>query len=150
MPEGLKQFLQRWVICTAAVLLAEHLVSGITYDHWTDVLAATLLLSILNSVVTPLLWLLSLPLLILSLGLFTLVINAGMLLVVGALVKGFHVAGFWPAFWGALVISLTTLVLNALTGAGSARVRVQTGRSRPRRHSRENRPPGGDGPVIDV
>lgn len=150
MPERLRQFLQRWAIGTVAVLLAGHIVSGISYDHWTDLLAATLFLSILNSVVTPWIYLLSLPLLVLSLGIFTLVINAGMLLLVGKLVRGFHVAGFWPAFWGALIIGLATLVLNSITGAGGSRVKVQRfpGRRPPR--PRPPGPQGGDGPVIDV
>lgn len=141
----LKQFLQRWAICSVAVLLAAHIVSGITYDHGTDLLAATLTLSILNSVLYPVLLLLSLPIVILTLGLFTLVINAVLLMLVGTLVKGFHVAGFWPAFWGALVISLVTLFLNSLTGSGKAQVRVQRGLRK-----RRSRPRDDDGPVIDV
>mgnify|MGYP003337442544 CR=1 FL=1 len=78
-------------------------------------------------------------------GLDVLVINAGLLYLVGSLVKGFHVAGFWPAFWGALIISFVSLVLNTLTGTGESRVRV-------RRSTPASKPPGGDGngPVIDV
>ena len=145
MSSKLKEFLQRWIICTVAVLVAAHIVKGIRYDGWLDILIATLLLGLLNSFVRPLLLLLSLPLLIFTLGLFTLVINAGLLLFVGHLVKGFHVEGFGPAFWGALVISIVSVLLNSLTRTGNARVAVHRGRPSPR-----GKRDGGNGPVIDV
>ena len=87
------------------------------------------------------------PLLVLTLGLFTLIINAALLYGVGQLVKSFHVASFGAAFWGGLVISLISLPLNFLTGAGGARIEVRRGKPPER-----SRPPGddGDGPVIDV
>jgi putative membrane protein len=73
---------------------------------------------LLNASVRPLLKLLTLPLLILTLGLFTFVINAVMLLITGwvseRLGLGFHVAGFWPAFWGGLVISIVSLAMSLL------------------------------------
>ncbi len=145
MPVRLKEFLQRWAICTVAVLVAAHVVSGIRYDQWTDLLVATLLLGLLNSFVRPWLLALSLPLLVFTLGLFTLVINAGLLLLVGTLVKGFHVEGFGPAFWAGLIISVITILLNTLTGAGQARFVF-------RRGPPPRRPPGDDnsGPIIDV
>jgi putative membrane protein len=137
-------FLQRWVINTLAVLVATHVVNGIDYDTVSGLLVASLLFGILITFLRPLLFLLTLPLVVVTLGLFVLVINAALLHLVGTLVKGFHVAGFWPAFWGALVISLISLVLNTLTGTGEGRVRV-------RRSAPANRPPGGgNGPVIDV
>lgn len=147
MPPMLKEFLQRWVITTVAVLVATHVVRGISYDNWQALLVATLTLGLLNAFLRPLLMLLSLPLLILSLGLFTLVINAGLLYFVGELIDGFHVASFGAAFWGGLVTSLVSLALQILTGAGGTRVMVQRGPP--------PRPPGsgpgpGQGPVIDV
>lgn len=142
MPEPLKDFLKRWAITTVAVLVAAHVVKGISYDRWTGLLVATLLLGFLNAFLRPLLMLLSLPLLIFTLGLFTLVINAALLYFVGWLVKSFHVATFWAAFWGALVISLISLPLNLLTGTGSTRLHVHRGPP-PKKN-------GGDGPVIDV
>ncbi|MDB6112510.1 MAG: conserved rane protein of unknown function [Pedosphaera sp.] len=146
MSSKLKQFLQRWVINTAAVLVATQLVKGIDYDTWTSLLVATLLLGILNAVLRPVLMLLSLPLVIVTLGLFVLVINAFLLYGVGSIVKGFHVGSFWSAFWGAVVISLVSLVLNSLTGTGNARVQVRRGGVPP-----PNRPDDtGSGPVIDV
>lgn len=140
-------FLQRWVISTLAVLVATHIVPGIHYDKGdiTSLFVASFLFGILITFLRPLLFLLTLPLVVVTLGLFVLIINAGLLYLVGSLVKGFYVDGFWPAFWGALVISIVSLVLNTLTGTGEGRVRV-------RRSAPGNKPAGGggNGPVIDV
>lgn len=138
-------FLQRWAINTLAMLVATHVVPGIEYDTVPGLLVASLLFGMLITFLRPLLFLLTLPLVVVTLGLFVLIINAGLLYLVGRFVKGFTVAGFWPAFWGALVISIVSLVLNTLTGTGEGRVRV-------RRKTATERPPGGDGngPVIDV
>ena len=76
MTENLKPFLQRWAITTVAVLVAANVVTGIRYDTTGGLLAASLLLGILNAFLRPVMLLLSLPLLILTLGMFTLVINA--------------------------------------------------------------------------
>src|SRR6266516_5417954 len=136
MPSKLKEFLQRWAITTVAVLVAAHSVKGIHYDkeNWPSLLVATLVLGLLNAFLRPLLMLLSLPLLIVTLGLFTLVINALLLYLVGQL-KFFHVASFGAALWGALVISVVTIILNTLTGTGSSRVEV-------RRKKPPSSPPG--------
>lgn len=138
-------FLQRWIINTLAILVATHVVPGIDYDTVSGLLVASLLFGILITFLRPLLFLLTLPLVVVTLGLFVLIINAGLLYLVGSIMKDFKVAGFWPAFWGALVISLVSLVLNTFTGTGEGRVRV-------RRKTATDKPPGGDGggPVIDV
>jgi putative membrane protein len=128
------------------VLVAAHVVDGISYETWVDLVVATLLLGLLNAFVRPILMLLSLPLLLLTLGLFTLVINAGLLWLVGELVKGFHVAGFWTAFKGALVIAVLSLLLNSLTGTGNSRVRFSRLRRQENRRGDDDR----SGPVIDV
>jgi len=137
-----KRFLQSWLINTLAVLVAVYLVPGIHYRTWLDLVVASLLLGILNAVIRPVLMLVSLPLLIFSLGLFILVINALLLDFVGYLLRpAFSVQDFTAAFWGALVISLISLILNTLTGTGRSRV-----------HFERRRPPpgGGNGPVIDI
>jgi putative membrane protein len=145
MNAKLKSFLQRWLINTLAVLIATYLVPGIRYDRWTDLLVATLILGILNAILRPVLLVLSLPLLIFTLGLFTLVINALLLLSVSWLMHGrFAIDGFWTAFWGALVISLISIFLNTLTGTGDSRVQVKRGKVPPKQ------PDDGQGPVIDV
>lgn len=146
MPSELKDFLKRWVIGTLAVLVATKIVPGINYDRWDDLLIATLILGILNSILRPLLLLLSLPLLVLTLGLFSLVINAGLLYFVNVLLPGFHVGTFWDALFGALIISVVTLFLNTITGSGNARVEVRRGRRPPADKSKHD----DDGPVIDV
>jgi putative membrane protein len=146
MQNELKEFLKRWVIGTLAVLVAAKTLPGISYDHWSDLLVATLLLGILNSVLRPLLMLLSLPLLIVTLGLFTLVINASLLYLVHLLLPGFHVASFGKALLGALVISLVTLVLNTLTGTRQGKVFFHHRQRPPQRDPHDD----GHGPVIDV
>jgi putative membrane protein len=142
MSSSLKPFLQRWIINTVAVMVAANVVKGIDYRGFTALVVASLLLGILNTILRPLLLLLSLPLVIVTLGLFTLVINALLLYFVGQIVKSFHVADFWSAFWGALIISVVSLVLNTVTGAGN---RIEFRRTRSRSDGK-----GGDGPLIDV
>jgi putative membrane protein len=141
-----KRFLQRLLINTLAVLVGVSIVPGLHYERPLDLVAASLLLGILNAFLRPLLLFLSLPLLIFTLGLFTLVINALLLYFVGLLLRPhFYVDTFWGAFWGALVISVVSLILNSLTGSGRARGRVEGRRDPPRG-------PGHDdsGPVIDI
>lgn len=145
MPIGLKSFLQRWAITTLAVLVAVAIVPGIGYNTPLDLFVASLLLGILNAFLRPVMLLIALPLVIYTLGLFVLIVNGLVFYFVGALLKGFHVTGFWPAFWGALIVSLVSFAVNTLTGTGHSRVEFKWRR----------RPPGSDrdndnGPVIDV
>jgi putative membrane protein len=141
------RFLQSWLINTLAVLVAWYIVPGIHFGQNSNFLApfiASLVLGILNAFIRPVLMLLALPLLIFTLGLFTLVINALLLYFVGILLAPhFQVDSFGAAFLGALIISVVSIALNILTGAGSARVSF----------SRRGPPPksnDGNGPVIDV
>lgn len=141
----MKKFIQSWVINTLAVLLAAYLLRGIHYQKPLDLLAASLLLGILNAVLRPVLVFLALPLVVVTLGLFIFVINAVLLYFVANLLRPhFYVDSFWNAFWGALLISVISLVLNTLTGTGSSRVHFER-----RRPSSRSDPEGG-GPVIDV
>ncbi len=142
----LLRFLQRWLINTAAVMVAASVLPGIRYDSLVGLLVAALLLGVLNALVRPLLLLLSFPLVVLTLGLFTLIINALMLYFVGQVVKSFHVETFWAAFWGGLLISVVTLILNTLTGSGERRIDLRTPSARPG----PPRDPPGSGPIIDV
>jgi putative membrane protein len=137
------RFLQNWVINTLAVLVAVAILRGhIRYRTSADLLIASLLLGILNAFVRPILMLLALPLLIFTLGLFTLVINALLLYFVGVLMgQAFEVDSFGFAFLGAIIISVVSIALNILTGAGHARIRIQ------RRRPPEKKP---DDDVIDV
>ena len=143
MPSALKSFLQRWLINSVAVMVAANLIKGIECHTLSGLLVASLLLGIFNALLRPLLVLLSLPLVIFTLGLFTLVINALLLYFVGSLVKSFVVASFWAAFWGSLTISFVSLILSTLTGTRESRVEFRRGKRRSGRGD-------GDGPVIDV
>ena len=145
MSENLKPFLQRWAINTVAVLVAANVVKGIHYDTVGGLLVASLLLGILNAFLRPVMMLLSLPLLIVTLGLFTLVINAILLYWVGWLVGPFHADSFSAAFWGSLVISITSLIVNWMLG--TSRIEIKTQRGRKPRSGSDN---DGSGPVIDV
>jgi putative membrane protein len=141
---GWVAFFQRWLVTTLAVLVAAHVVPGIHYDSLSGLLVASFVLGILNSVFRPVLLLLSLPLLLLSLGLFVLFINAGLLYLVAWMVSAFHVDSFASAFGGALVISLVSFALNALTRSPPAHA------SKPPDQPSNRPPPPGQGPVIDV
>ena len=93
-----------------------------------------------------------LPLLILSLGLFLLVINAALLWLTGYLVEDFNVPGFRPAFWGALVISIVTIIVNRITGGGDSKLSFQRVRPADGRSTQPRLDDDDDdkGPVIDV
>lgn len=111
-------FLGTWAINSLAVAVAVAVLRPhITYLHWYDLLYASLLLGLLNAFVRPILMLLMLPLLIFTLGLFTLVINAVLLYFVGALMRPyFQVDSFLYAFLGAVIIAIVSIGLNILTG----------------------------------
>jgi putative membrane protein len=111
------RFLIRVLINAAALWVASALVPGIQHEKgWTTLLLVALVFGILNAIIRPILKLLTCPLLILTLGLFTLVLNAGMLLLTSsvsqALGLGFYVDSFGAAFWGGIVISVVSIVLS--------------------------------------
>ena len=108
---------------TLALLLAAHVVPGIRLESLVSALVAALALGLINAVVRPVLVVLTFPITLLTLGLFLLVLNAFCLWLVSVLVSGFHVAGFWPAFWGALLVSVVSWILTALI-SDSGRVRM--------------------------
>jgi putative membrane protein len=108
----MKGILIRWLILTAAVLAAAYLVRGIQVDNFFSALAAAAVLGILNALVRPILVILTLPITVLSLGLFLLVINALLLMMVSGVVGSLHVEGFGSALLGALVISIVGGLLN--------------------------------------
>jgi putative membrane protein len=145
--QRVKKFIQNWAVNTLAVLVAVYTVPGVKFKDnslWTP-FVTSLVLGILNVAIRRYLLLLALPLLIFTLGLFILVIDACLLYFVSMLLNNhFEVRSFWSALLGALVINLVSLVLNSLTGTGESRVRIQ--RHRPPPSSKTD----GGGPVIDV
>ena len=105
-------FFIRCGVTGLAVLLASQIIPGIEIHGFVAGLVAVVVLSFLNAMVRPLLYLLSAPFIVLTLGLFMVVINAFLLNLVAMLVKGFVVEGFWPAVGGAILISLVSGILN--------------------------------------
>jgi Predicted membrane protein len=120
------QFLIRWMVTTLAVMAAAWVFPGISYDTAGALLGASLLLGIINALVRPVLLLLSLPFILVTMGLFIFVVNALMLLLVSGLVPTFHVDGFWTAFFGSIVISLVSWALSLVFRSSDGRVHLIT------------------------
>lgn len=115
----MNKFLLRLLVNALGLYVAARIVPGIDIgNNVLVILGVALVFGIANALIRPLLSLLTCPLVILTLGLFTLVINAAMLLLTSALSRAvgltFVVDGFWPAFWGALVVSIVSLVATML------------------------------------
>ncbi len=102
----------KWIINSTALLVVAHLVPGIVIDDWVTVFVAAVVLGLLNAFLRPILILLTLPVTVLSLGLFTLFINAFLFSLAAKLVSGFHVSGFSQAFFGAFIFSLVSFLLS--------------------------------------
>jgi putative membrane protein len=129
---GTIRLLISWLATSLAVYFADWLFEGIrVQDFWTAVWVAALL-GLLNAFIKPILQLISVPLIVVTFGLFLLVINAIMLLFVSELVAKFEVDGFWPALWGSIVISFVTYLLNPTRknsgGKGNGGIHVTVGR----------------------
>ncbi|MDB6031683.1 MAG: putative rane protein [Verrucomicrobiales bacterium] len=140
--------MQGWVFTTLSVLLTSYILRGIQFERPIHLISAALLLGILNAFVRPVLMLFSLPLLLLTLGLFTFVINAFLLYLVGQFMQPhFQVDSFAYALAGAVLISLFNLVFNILFG--TARSRAQTAKT-PKAPPPVEPPDTGSGPIIDV
>ena len=129
----MKAFMIRWAATTFAVWIATGIVPGITAESVSSLIWAGLLLGVLNAVVRPVLLVLSLPLIVLSFGLFIPLVNAMLLhFVGGGWIEGFHVADFWAALWGGIVISVVSWALNNLfkeERVGGVRVRTYSAES---------------------
>jgi putative membrane protein len=126
-------FVARWAITSVALALAAQVMDGIWFDGPTSgqaeieekllpLLGVALILSLVTAFVKPILVILSIPFILLTLGLFLLVVNALLLLLTGWIADlldvGFHVDGFWPAVGGAIIISITTWILDAIVDVG--------------------------------
>jgi len=122
----MKHFVFRWAVTTIAVMVASSVIHGIRYDTVASLIGASLLLGILNAFIRPFLLILSAPLILVTLGFFILILNGLLLLVVPGVVVGFHVDGFWSAFWGAIVISIVSWILSAFFRGSDGRVHVLT------------------------
>ncbi len=103
----------RWVILAGAIMVASYLLDGIVITGFFPALGAAAVLGILNAFLRPVLIILTLPINVLSFGLFTFIINALLLKMVSGVIPGFDVQGFWTAVWGSLIITLVNWLLHA-------------------------------------
>jgi putative membrane protein len=115
-------FLLRAVIAALGLWAASRLVPGLRIDDAQTLLLAGLLLGIVNAVVRPVALILTLPITLLTLGLFMFVINAGMLALVAALLPGMHLSGFGAALLAAIVVGIAGWLGSLLTGRGQIRI----------------------------
>lgn len=104
----------RWILNTLALFLVVTIVPGYTYRDWISLAIAAAVLGLLNAIVKPILFVLTLPITVVTLGLFLLVLNAIMLELTAWLVPGFGIEGFWWAIVGALVLSIVSLVTGRI------------------------------------
>lgn len=109
----MKGLLIRWLLLTLSIVITSYLFGIIYVESFKSALFAALVLGILNALLRPILILITLPINILTLGLFTFVINAMLLGLVSAIVPGFHVHGFFSALFGSLIISIVSWVLSS-------------------------------------
>jgi putative membrane protein len=109
----MKGILIRWLILTAAIMVASYLISGIEVRGFLSAFLAAAILGVLNAFFRPILIVLTLPLNILTLGLFTFVINALLLEMASGVISGFEVHGFWSAVLGSLIISIVNWLLSS-------------------------------------
>ena len=121
---SLAEFFIRWFVTAVSVFVAAWIVPGIDYTSLTDLAFASLLLGMINALVRPLLLILCLPLILVTMGLFILVLNALLLWFVAGILPGssFTVSGFWAAFWGGLVISVISWMLSAFFRGSDGRI----------------------------
>ena len=103
----------RWLILTVAIIIASYLLEGIRVSGFFSAFFAAAMLGILNAFFRPIIFLLTLPINIMTLGLFTFVINAIMLMMASGVISGFEVSGFWSAVFGSLSISIVSWILTS-------------------------------------
>lgn len=114
MLNGFTTYLLHLAITAASLGAASRIVPGVKLQSLGDLLVAALLLSLVSAVLKPVLLFLTLPITLLTLGMFMLVINAFLIQLVAALVRGFTVPGFWAAFFTGVIVSVLSIFLNAV------------------------------------
>ncbi len=132
MNQGQHSFLTRWICTTIAVAIAVYL-TDMTVTGWLPLVVTALVFGVINAVVRPILLLLSVPFIVVTLGLFILVLNAFLLWLAGGLVPGFIVGGFWNAFFGAIIVSLVNWALSIFTKGTDGEYRILTQRGEVRK-----------------
>jgi len=109
------KLLLHWILSALALVVVSHVVPGFHVRGLVPALIAALVIGFLNATLGFILKIITIPFSILTLGLFLLVINAVMILLASAVVRGFHVDGLWPAFWGAAALALLGMLIKAVT-----------------------------------
>jgi len=125
MLDNLSPFLLHWAITAISLWVASLLFQGIRFSSTAALIVSALLLGFANAIVKPLLIVLTLPLTFLTFGLFLLVINALMILLVASLVSGFKVSSFWTAFFASIFISVFSLLIGAILPSDSPSHEIQ-------------------------
>ncbi len=125
MLQNLTPFLLHWAITAFSLWLASVVFKGIKFETKTALVISALLLGFANAVVKPLLIILTLPLTLVTFGLFLFVINALMVLLVSALVRGFKVSGFWTALFASIFISILSIVIGGFFVGGTPETTIQ-------------------------
>lgn len=120
-------FFLRAALVALGLWLATEIFSGLSFDTAGTLIAAAILLGVVNAVIRPIIVILTLPFTLVTLGLFLLVINAGMLGLVALMLRGFHIAGFFTAVGASIVVSLTSWIASGLIG-NNGRVQMFIGR----------------------
>ncbi len=113
--------LLRLLFNTLAVLIVARVVPGVSVTGYGPAFLAGIAIAIINTILRPILQILALPVSILTLGFFSLVVNALLFWLASSFVPGFTVSGFWPAFWGSIVFWLVSLITNAFLADGDAK-----------------------------
>jgi putative membrane protein len=109
----LKRFLIHWIVIALALWVTAYVLPGVNVDSYQALAIAAIVLGLVNALIRPILTILTLPITILTLGLFYLVINGLTFLLASKMVPGFHVAGFWWAVLGALLVSIISSFVGA-------------------------------------
>ncbi|CAI08842.1 phage holin family protein [Aromatoleum aromaticum] len=121
----------QWLLNAVALMLLPQVITDLRVDSYAAALVTVLLLALINTLIRPILIFITLPITLLTLGLFTLVINALLFWAVASLVSGVYVPDFWTAFWAALLYSLLAWLASvALSGRDGRQVRIVTTRRR--------------------
>lgn len=114
MYSAITNFVLHWAVMSLSLWVASHIFRGLTFANRSSLLVSALLLGFVNAVLRPILFFLTLPLTLVTLGLFALVLNALMLMLVAALVKGFRISGFWTAFFVSIFIALFGFMIELM------------------------------------
>ncbi len=110
------KFIARILITAVSILIIDYFLDGVQILEWTVSILVAVVLGFLNAIVKPILQVLTIPITIFTLGLFLLVINAGLILLADKLVDGFHVNGFFSALWFSIWLSIVSGILGSMLG----------------------------------